>query len=911
MSEREPGSATTTHRRRWMVPALVYALLVVVSHLFAPRASVVGVPSDVVESYSEVPATVDQGSARRGTVAIHSLQTLSAKQEPSLAPVVLIHGSPGSARDFGRILPLLSEQGSREVIALDVPGFGESRGDVPRMSLSAAALSLQSFLEAKKIERAHIVGWSNGGGIALHLADLAPERVASLTLMGSIGRQENEGSGDYYFEHAKYALGIALFGGVPELVPHFGWLGTFHTRTAWLRQFWESDQRPLEGVMKRISDRGTPTLILHGRRDVLVPYFAAEDHHNRIASSKLVMINANHFIPFTHPKEAAAILVPFFQRHDVAGVAAEVGYDNRAPRPDAVGMDRWIRAFEVVVRDAPWWQEVTTVALLAIVSPGWTVVLAGLLIVGIDLDPFVVAFGVILGMCAKQGVGFVVGWRLGRQPSRDGWPWRRVPLLSAEDFRARLAKRPVFTAWQWQFVPGRRVWSAMGMGAAVASARRAGAERRERHARSRALLFVLVRVVAIVAFAVVSVIAVVAAESLVVGKIRQTLGTLGVAYTLIKLIILADAAPMFLARRGRQELFAFVRRIIHHEYWPTWILYIPIVIHNFVVGLRHGGFMTPSCCNPEFGKCGGMAGESKAHIFEFLARNGDPRVMAISLVPAGGTPESRANRTIELIRTRNELGGYPVVLKPDQGERGHAVKIARDAGDVREYFATMTADAIVQRYHAGPLECGVMWVRKAGEERLPLVGEVFAITDKVFPFVTGDGRHTLEDLIWSHPRYRRQVKVFMARFQGELSRVPTKGERVQLAQSGNHCQGVMFQDGERLRSAGLEEAIDSIARQFPRLDVGRFDVRYESEEGLRRGEFAIVELNGTASEPTNIYDPRHTVLWAYGVMFRLWKRLYQLGEARRREGVAVSNVRTLLRETRQHFASLRGSAISD
>jgi hypothetical protein len=375
-------------------------------------------------------------------------------------------------------------------------------------------------------------------------------------------------------------------------------------------------------------------------------------------------------------------------------------------------------------------------------------------------------------------------------------------------------------------------------------------------------------------------------------------------------------------RRLPQALAARVGRLIHHEYWPTWVLYVPVVLQNIGLGLRHGGFMTPSCCNPEFGKSGGMAGESKAHIFELLGADRDPRVLPIRLIPAGEGASARAERVIALVRAESALGGYPVILKPDSGERGHAVKIARGDDEVHAYFATMTADAIVQRYHPGPMECGVMWVRtqRRDDDARPSggaaptdrhEGEVFAITDKVFPFVEGDGRRTLEDLIWDHPRYRRQAGVFLARFAGQLSRVPIRGERVQLAQSGNHCQGVLFRDGEHLRSPALESAINALASAFPRLDVGRFDIRYESVEKLQRGEFGVVELNGTASEPTNIYDPDRSVWWAWSVMLRLWRRLYVLGEARRREGVPPSRLRTLLHETRAHFRSRRGPAISD
>src|SRR5690606_35724469 len=125
--------------------------------------------------------------------------------------------------------------------------------------------------------------------------------------------------------------------------------------------------------------------------------------------------------------------------------------------------------------------------------------------------------------------------------------------------------------------------------------------------------------------------------------------------------------------------------------------------------------------------------------------------------------------------------------------------------------------------------------------------------------------------ILDHPRFHTQAAVFLERFAGQRERVLAKGEVMRLAESGNHCQGTLFRDGGDLWSEAFEDRVDQIARAFrptalfggasaregePLLDIGRFDVRYTSDEAVRRGEgFAIVEFNGTAGESTNIYDP--------------------------------------------------------
>jgi hypothetical protein len=71
----------------------------------------------------------------------------------------------------------------------------------------------------------------------------------------------------------------------------------------------------------------------------------------------------------------------------------------------------------------------------------------------------------------------------------------------------------------------------------------------------------------------------------------------------------------------------------------------------------------------------------------------------------------------------------------------------------------------------------------------------------------------------------------------------------------------------------------------PGLSFGRFDVRYADEAALQRGEgFAVIELNGIASESTNVYDPDRSVWWAYRTMATCLAEAFAIGAARRAQG---------------------------
>jgi hypothetical protein len=263
-----------------------------------------------------------------------------------------------------------------------------------------------------------------------------------------------------------------------------------------------------------------------------------------------------------------------------------------------------------------------------------------------------------------------------------------------------------------------------------------------------------------------------------------------------------------------------------------------------------------------------------------------------------------------------------VIVKPDAGQRGFGVRLVRRAEELEEYFRTMTRAAMVQRYHAGPHEVGVLWARDMNG-RAGKGGVIYSITRKDFPYVEGDGKHTLEQLIYRHPRHRCQAGTFRARFIHDLSWIVPAGERVRLAQSGNHCQGTLFRDGADLVTPDLMRAMDALALSFAAdahadadapggLDMGRFDLRFESEEDLRAGRnFAIIELNGTTGESTNLYDPEKSVWWSYGVLLGQWRLLYELGAWRRGRGVEAWTIRRLVRELRGFYKDRPGSALAD
>lgn len=115
--------------------------------------------------------------------------TLHYEDIGSGEPVIVIHGLLGTARnDCGAIMDWLSE--THRVIGLTLRGYGESTPkprDFPTRFYERDAKDVIAFMDAIGLEKAHILGYSDGGEVTLTAAGIAPERFLSAASWGSVG----------------------------------------------------------------------------------------------------------------------------------------------------------------------------------------------------------------------------------------------------------------------------------------------------------------------------------------------------------------------------------------------------------------------------------------------------------------------------------------------------------------------------------------------------------------------------------------------------------------------------------------------------------------------------------------------------------------------------------------------------
>ncbi|MGV3697262.1 D-alanine--D-alanine ligase [Flavobacterium sp.] len=315
----------------------------------------------------------------------------------------------------------------------------------------------------------------------------------------------------------------------------------------------------------------------------------------------------------------------------------------------------------------------------------------------------------------------------------------------------------------------------------------------------------------------------------------------------------------------------FLHKLFHWEYWPFGIVYIPIYFLWAYYALRARTIFFFNACDPKI-KNGGFFMESKMQIYNLIPQRYYPKTNLVK--------EKIPFEEVEGLVTAYKID-FPFIAKPDIGLRGSAVKKITNPEELKTYHSKADFDYLIQDLIPYDKEVGIFYVRFPHEKN----GRITGIVAKEFLIVEGDGCSTIEELVKANPRFEIQLKALKKEYGNQLKAILPQGERKNLVPYGNHARGAKFLDYSHLISAELTKVIDEMCLQIPEFYFGRMDVMYSSWPELEQGKnFAIVELNGAASEPTHIYDPKHSLFFAWkelarhiGYMFRISVANYKRG----------------------------------
>lgn len=242
-------------------------------------------------------------------------------------PVLLLHGQPGSSRDWGGVREAIGDRAA--TIAFDRPGWD---GRTAPTDLAGNAEAALSVLDARGAERATVVGHSMGGAVAAWLAAERPERVGALVLAAPSANAASLNRADRLLARplvgpilgatALAVLGAALTAPVlrDRIGAGLGLDGRYLEASGWtlLRpRAWHAfavEQRTLidelPALERRLGRISASTTIVAGTADRIVPPISARLLGARITGAEVIELEgASHLLPQQHGERLAEIIL--------------------------------------------------------------------------------------------------------------------------------------------------------------------------------------------------------------------------------------------------------------------------------------------------------------------------------------------------------------------------------------------------------------------------------------------------------------------------------------------------------------------------------------------------------------------------------------------------------------------------
>lgn len=249
-------------------------------------------------------------------------------------PVVLVHGHPGSAYDWGSVMDALAELG-HHALAYDRVGYGRSDPRPVPSLVDANADELLALLEAEDLHDVTLVGWSYGGGTSIAAAKKDASRLARVVLVGSVGPGvEERPSPPAWLMELIVGPVLSWISAVPpvaeglresltarafepeRVTPGYRALLDANFSAPHTLETFRNEGRDLDGRADiDPSELRLPILVIHGDGDRLVPASVGETLHGLASESELWMVpGGGHMLPFTRAEPLAERISGFAGR---------------------------------------------------------------------------------------------------------------------------------------------------------------------------------------------------------------------------------------------------------------------------------------------------------------------------------------------------------------------------------------------------------------------------------------------------------------------------------------------------------------------------------------------------------------------------------------------------------------------
>lgn len=314
-----------------------------------------------------------------------------------------------------------------------------------------------------------------------------------------------------------------------------------------------------------------------------------------------------------------------------------------------------------------------------------------------------------------------------------------------------------------------------------------------------------------------------------------------------------------------------LHKIVHWEYWSTFSIYLPLFPVWLYCAWKARTLLFFHGANPSI-KYGGMAMESKKEIYDLIPKDWIPKTILVS-------SEISFQEIISELQSKKIE--FPIIVKPNIGLKGLGVTQLEDLNELNNYQKNNNYDFLIQEKINYQNEVGIFYHRFPNESK----GKITGMMKKEFLSVKGNGKNTLRELVMGNPRSAFQIKAIEQKMGSEMQKILPENEEIMLIPFGSHTRGAKFIDISTEVTEKLEKKINEICTKVNGFYFGRLDVMYENPFFLQEGEnFKIIEINGAKSEPTHMYDPKHSLFFAWKEIARHWKIMAEISRKNHETG---------------------------
>ncbi|MEO6732424.1 MAG: hypothetical protein ABIN01_14495 [Ferruginibacter sp.] len=338
-----------------------------------------------------------------------------------------------------------------------------------------------------------------------------------------------------------------------------------------------------------------------------------------------------------------------------------------------------------------------------------------------------------------------------------------------------------------------------------------------------------------------------------------------------------------------------INKIRNWEAWPFKLLYTPLSVFWLWYTIKSGNVWFFTSSNPKL-TFGGMEGEPKKEMYDLLPTD---------LYPA--TFYVLPTEDLSLIKEKLILNKikYPFIVKPEIGGQGILLRKIDHEAALQHYHTLMPWQYIVQEMVHYPMEVSVFYIRHPKESK----GVVTGFLHKIPLQITGNGTHTLAELIDQHPKAGTRTDELFNKHQQNWNEVLPNGEKYMLSYAANHNRGARFIDLKDEINDSLVRVFDEISLKINDFFYGRYDIMCNSVADLKLGKnFTILEYNGCGAEPNHFYDTGYTLIGAYKEVLKHWKALHQISKYNRQQGVepwTYKKGRKFLKAALEHITEMK------